>query len=314
MKKTKQQTSSALVALGLPAALLCMYAAYSVLNPSEAVAQIERLEEEVQRLTDSQVPVDQRILAENQLEKKQQELSEEQAKLDERRRLAAVLMRGEVDGMEEIKVGGAVSRVLSSAGLRLVDEHPISDSRRASSMLRSLNNATEELGGILEELAADEADDTPIEVPFDFTGEMTPTEWIAQQRALRAGNFDGPKTRLSEWKLVGNYLSMVAGLEAVIDTCPGVVVSSVAFQKPAIRTSGPTPLIWNVQLQMRPMPQDTTASSVDAMAARAGGYFRGVRKTPSVGPEPNEPPRSRAEKADVRQVYTMAKPAIAEPN
>jgi len=256
MAKKQSQPSSLIVALALPALILTAYASYTRLYPSETAQQIARLEQDFEKVKSAQIAPAQATEVLKQLSEMRKQVTAAKSKLDGLRQRAAQMMRGEVDGNQQLKVGQEINRVLTVAGLRLVDEHPLDDgSSNTSGMLETLAGATDELGKTLTELSSDEADDAPIELPENLPLDINPVEWMATQRALRVGKFDGPETCWSELKLVGDYRSMVAGLEAVVDTCPGVVVSSIAFQKPAVRTGGPLPLIWNVRLQMRPVPE-----------------------------------------------------------
>jgi len=269
MAKKQAQSSSLLIALGGPAIILCLYAVYVQVNPSEAATQVVRLETDLETIQKAEVSMQQHVQVAERLRVEKENLADAQSRLDDLRRQASELMRGEISGMDELRYGSQINHILTTAGLRLVDDHPVSSQANDSGMLRTLADATKNLGDTLTSLASDDADNTPITLPPDLPLDVNPIEWMAGQRALRVGKFSGPKTRGSELKLVGDYRSMVAGLEAVVDACPGVVVSSVAFEKPSVRTPGAIPLIWNVQLQMRPLPPGSVTSPSDEMTARS---------------------------------------------
>ncbi|MEM8669113.1 MAG: hypothetical protein AAGG48_16440 [Planctomycetota bacterium] len=316
MKKSQHQTSSLVFVLAGPAVLLCLYATHIQVNPAEAKSQIERLENEVEELTAAQIPTSKRIEAEDALKVEESKLAKVQAQLDERRQGAAQLMRGEVNGLEELKVAGEINRALKVAGLFLSDEQPMTGGRRSASMLRSLTDATEELSDVLKRMAESEEEDAPIEIPLDYAGELTPAEWIAAQRAVRTGSFDGPKTRSRELNLVGNYQSMVAGLEAVIDSCPGVVISSVAFEKPPVRSND---LIWKVQMQLRPTTE-RSRPTVDPEMSFAAGLtpFKSesslMQNSASGGGSNSQlTPASLPSSNEQDETYTVSKPAIGTP-
>ena len=255
----KAQSSSMLITLGGPAILLCLYAVNVRLNPSDAAKQVARLEGQLETVKAGEIPFAQSLQVAEQLRLKQEQLDDAKLKLDEVRRQASEMMRGDVDGMEELALGKEVNRVLTVAGLRLVDDHPVAADSRGNRMLKTLADATKQLGETLTEQMSKEADNTPIQLPSDLPRDVNPVEWMAAQRELRTGRFDGPQTRSSQLKLVGDYRAMVAGLEAVVDTCPGVVVTSVAFEKPTVRTPGSLPLIWNIEYQMRPLPKSLSS-------------------------------------------------------
>ena len=268
MAKKKTQSSSLLIALGSPAVILFLYAANMQVHPSEASSQVARLESDLQTVKDAEVSLNQRVDVAEQLRVGQENLAVAQTRLDDLRRQSGELMRGEVTGMDELEHGREINRVLATAGMRLVDEHPISSQASGTGMLGTLADATKKLGNTLTELASEEADNTTIALPPELSLDVNPIEWMASQRALRVGKFDGPETRGIELKLVGDYRSMVAGLEAVVDACPGVVVSSVAFEKPAARIAGAVPLIWSLQLQMRPVPPSSSNAMTVSNDAR----------------------------------------------
>lgn len=312
MAKKQAQPTSLLISLAGPAVILCAYVANTRLNPSETASQIVRLQEDLISVKASEVSLQDKLGVVENLRVKSEQLASATAQLDQLRRRAGDLMRGEVSSMDQLKSGSEVHRVLTVAGMRLVNEHPVASQSSRRGMLGTLADATQELGETLTELASAEAENVPIQLPPNLPLDINPIEWMAQQRALRVGNFNGPVTRSSEIKLVGDYRSMVAGLEAVVDTCPGVVVTSVAFQKPAIQTAAPAPLIWDVQLQIRPMPSTSNSSPSGEMTARAEPVSRsvvlesgGAAMGPSIaGPRDQWLPND--------QTYMVAKPVLGE--
>jgi|GEM_PF-5655511 len=301
MAGKKTQSSSMLITLGGPAVLLCLYAVNVRMNPSDAAKQVARLEGQLQTVKAAEVPFAQSLQVTEQLRLKREELEDAKFKLDELRRQASAMMRGGVDGMEELDLGKEVNRVLTVAGLRLVDDHPVTSGSDSNRMLKTLTDATKQLGQTLTEQMSKEADNTPIELPPDLPRDVNPLEWMAAQRELRTGRFDGPQTRSSQLRLVGDYRSMVAGLEAVVDACPGVVVTSVAFEKPTVRTRGSLPLIWNIEYQMRPIPK-SLASDIE---------MTDVVQQPQ-RPKPNSSENASADRQTDAQAdtYMVAKPIV----
>ncbi len=251
MAKKKTQQSSLLVSLGGAAIILSAYAAYLRLNPSPDAQRIIRLEEELRISEEGQIAVEKQLELAEDIRVKTVELDEVRARLDMVRRLAGNMMRGKLNMSDQLETGSKLNRILSSAGLRLIDEHPILPGNQFA-LVGSLKKAEKVLSETLTKYATEEAENTPIEIPEDLPITINPIRWLEEQRALRVGKFAGPESVSRDLKLVGNYHSMVSGLEAVIDTCPNVVVTSVAFQRPVARSSGPTFLIWNLRIQMRP--------------------------------------------------------------
>ncbi|MEO1525754.1 MAG: hypothetical protein AAFX06_09970 [Planctomycetota bacterium] len=286
-KKSRQSSpSSLLMTLVGPAIILFGYASYVRLYPSDDAKAIVQLERDLQSVKDREVSVQQKVAVSEQIEKENARLNEINAKLDESRRTAGEMMRGEFDLTSELVLEGQINQVLSSSGLRFVDETPVAArSQRNPGLLRSLSVATKSLGEVLTEFSSEEADSMPITLPPDLPLEVNPVEWLAQQRSLRVGRFEGPETRSTELKVVGGFHSMVAGLEAIIDTCPSVVVTSIGFEPPSDPKPG-MPLIWNVRLRMQPAPQSVADMS------RGGEDFAGEMMG--------------------TQTFTAAKPPIAE--
>ncbi|MEL6107304.1 MAG: hypothetical protein AAFU85_14795 [Planctomycetota bacterium] len=285
-KKSRQSSpSSLIITLAGPAIILVAYVTYIKLNPSEDAQAIARLEQDLQSVKDREVPIQQKIAVSEEIEKGKARLDEVNAQLDDSRRTAGGMMRGEFDLTSELVLEGQINRALSASGLRFVDETAVAAPRRREpGMLRSLSAATKALGDVLTEYSSEEADSMPITLPPDLPLEVNPVQWLAQQRALRVGRFEGPETRSTELKLVGGFHSMVAGLEAIIDTCPSVVVTSIGFDPPSDPKPG-MPLIWSVRLRMQPIPESI------ASATPMGDDFAG-----GMGPK----------------TYTAAKPAIGE--
>ncbi|MEZ6087111.1 MAG: hypothetical protein R3C05_03575 [Pirellulaceae bacterium] len=251
MNRKKSQSSSMLITLGGPAVLLCLYALHVRMNPSEAATQVARLEGELQSVKDAEVPYHRLTEAAERLRLKQEQLDVAKASLGDLRHHADAMMRGSVDAMEELALGQEVNRVLTAAGLRLVDGHPLESGSEDGRMLRTLTDAAKQLGQTLADQVSKEVDNTPVKRSVDSPPDANPLEWITEQKRSQTSRHDGPQTRSSQLKLIGDYRSMVAGLEAIVDTCPGVVVTSVAFEKPAVRGTGTMPLIWNLQYQVR---------------------------------------------------------------
>jgi len=294
MVKKQSQPSSLIIALAVPALILTAYATYTRLYPGETAKQIARLEEDLEQVKSAQVPPTQARAIADQLSTTREKVSTAKSDLDALRREAARMMRGAIDGNRQLQIEQAVNRVFSVAGVRLVNESSLGDRRQTPNLMKTLAEATESLGDKLTDLSSDEASSVPITVPADLPLEVNPIEWMAAQRALRVGKFDGPDTRWSELKLVGDYRSMVAGLEAVVDSCPEVIVSNIAFEKPGVRSAGPAPLIWNVQLEMRP-------------SAIASGELETARTILDSGALAEG---SRLQTRDGGEIYTVARPVL----
>lgn len=298
MASKNRQTSPFLIALIAPAILIGSYATLRLFRPSEDRQQVIRLVGELQQVKSNVVPEERRLGVVQQIATKREELAAVQADFDEVRRQAGQMMRAEFEPMMELTTEQDINRILSQAGLRFVDGFPATGNSRRPGLLQSLNSATEQLGDFLTDLASEEVADVPIILPPDFPRDENPILWMEQQRQLRVGNFDGPETTKRTFRLVGDYRSMIAGLEAIVDACPNVVVSNVAFQRPAISVGiGPQPLVWNLQVQMMP-DENKRSVRVDAeMMARRRAY------------------RQELENADEvydAETYTVSKPVAGD--
>lgn len=280
MASKSNSGSSIITALALPALMIGGYAAYTYFKPSEKKQALEQLEEDFQTVTASQVGPQRVAEVAEQLKVAQGKVDAVRAKLSALRSEASVLMRGEVGPMKQLSIGGEIERILSASGLRLVDDHPLLQAP-STRLTTSLKDAEKELGRTLSALASEEVEETPIEMPLDYSGELTPAQWMAEQIRMRVGSFDGPKTQASEMVLVGDYRSMVNGLEAMTDALPGVLVTSVKFEMPAAQDKGPIHLIWNLRLQLRPTPEAVGGDETDAGDVDVAGMPAGMRYTVS---------------------------------
>jgi len=288
-KKQTQQSGYLAILIG-PAVILSFYAMFRTAYPSQTAGIVTRLEQDVQKLQEQQPPMEQRLVLTEQLSQKQKEISEAQDRLDKLRRDVGQTMRAKFDNHQQLQLSSQLNQILEDAGLSLVNESSVNSSNQPD-LLHSLANATEELGDTLTGLASKDQENAPIQLPPDLPRDVNPAQWIAQQRALRVGQFDGPETHLNRLRLVGDYQSMLRGLEAISDTCPDVVVVSVSFQQPAVRTGHTIPLVWDMQLQMRPS-QPSPAPS------------------PSPGPLVSHP---QQEPATSEVLHTVSKPIIESP-
>lgn len=275
MARKPNSSSTLLTAIFAPSLLFFAYAFYIQMYPMASQQKLTRLEQQLAGVQAREVPVNQRVQVTEQIREKEEELKQVNTKLDELRRKAGELMRAEFDSMKQLQINGDMNQILAQANLQLVDDHPLGTRNpNRLELLASLTAATKQLGDTLTELSSDEADSSPIQLPPNLPRNVNPLEWIAEQRALRVGRFGGPKTSSYELKLVGDYLSMVSGLESVIDACPDIVVTSVGFEIPEVRTAGPKPLIWTVQVQLRPM-----TNSLPEEPASSQGIFAGTPET-----------------------------------
>lgn len=253
MAKKQNAPSSLIVSLALPAILLATYATFNRFNPSEAQQQVILLREDMERVQASEVSPAARAELSGKLEAQRTELKDLTERLGKLRQQAGQLMQGQLDSFAQLRLEGDLSRILSNAGLHLVHERPVATTNSSPELLKSLANATKQLGDNLTRIAAAEADNSPIDIPPDLPRDVNPLEWIAEQRRLRTGNFSGPTVLASDLKLVGDYRAMLEGLETLIASCPEVMVTGIGFELPNVATTGAKPLIWSVQIQMRPM-------------------------------------------------------------
>ncbi|MEM9826515.1 MAG: hypothetical protein AAF958_07990 [Planctomycetota bacterium] len=271
MAKQKTQSSPLIVAMALPALVIGAYAANYHLRPSEDRQEIARLEAELEQVKAGAVPDERRLSVVKQIAEKKEELEAVQADFDGLRRRGGELMRAQFEPMSELVTGNQINQVLTQVGLRFVDERPSEATRSLRpGLLGSLTEATEQLGETLTELASQDAADIPIILPADFPRDENPILWMEQQRRLRIGNFDGPETREKSMRVVGDYQSMVAGLQAIVDTCPNVVVAGIGFERSAARRGGgPQPHVWDLQLQLR--PRSPSSRSGTGILSAGGG-------------------------------------------
>ncbi|MEL7264986.1 MAG: hypothetical protein AAFP69_09315, partial [Planctomycetota bacterium] len=172
--------------------VVCLYAAFNNLFPSPVPARIARLQKDLDALRQEAILPQQNLQLMATLNEKRETLDNTSNELDQLRRRVGEMMRGEIDGPQRLEIGGRVIRVLSGAGLQLIEERPVDDagSNTSSKINSSLNAATSELGSTLTQMAANEASEITIEIPEDFPLEVNPVTWIAEQRALRVGTFD----------------------------------------------------------------------------------------------------------------------------
>jgi hypothetical protein len=291
MAKKQNAPSSLIVSLALPAILLAAYAAFNRLKPSEAQQEVALLREDIERVKASEVSPEARAELSEKLEAQRKDLKQLTDRLDTLRQQAGRLMQGQLDSFAQLRLEGDLSRILSNAGLQLVHERPAETNNTSSGLLKSLEVATKQLGDNLTKIAAAEADNTPIDIPPDLSPDINPLEWIAEQRRLRSGNFAGPSVLASDLRLVGDYQAMLEGLETLIATCPEVMVTGIGFEMPSVTTPGVKPLIWNVQIQMRPMNRPLDDAGSFANRQSQSTY---VVTKPPLGPQEATPATRRS--------------------
>ncbi|MCG8652164.1 MAG: hypothetical protein MI861_20160, partial [Pirellulales bacterium] len=164
MSKKTQNQSSLLISLALPAVMMAAYASYIRIDPPEKQARIARLEEDLQRVKAREVSVEQRVSVVQRTGELNEQLKEANARLESLRGQAGELMRGDLDPMAQLKVGGDLNRILASSGLRLINDSPIA-SNNSPKLLASLDAATKNLGDTLTELSSQDADNVVIQLP-----------------------------------------------------------------------------------------------------------------------------------------------------
>jgi len=298
MAKKQNAPSSIIVSLALPAIFLACYAAFNRISPSEDREQIALLREDIQRLQANEVSAEARSELTGQIEAQRKDVQALTDRLGAMRQQAGQLMQGQLDSFAQLRLEGDLSRILSNAGLQLVHERPVPTNNISTGLLKSLEGATKQLGENLTKIAAAEADNVPIDIPPDLPRDVNPLEWIAEQRRLRAGSFTGPVVLTSDLKLVGDYQAMLEGLETLIATCPEVMVTGIGFDLPSVATPGPKPLIWNVQIQMRPMNRPLNDAGSFATSHSGSTY---VVAKPAFGQEDTTPAQENGHITDAAE-------------
>ena len=258
---------SPILSAGPAAVLIALYVIARTLSPPAELAQIARLEQDVQTLRNQQMPISLVEEMEGKVEWTTKQLKDVEQEVEQLSTQAKQWVRKSVGTLDAMSHVRQLGRLMMGSGLMVVSETVESNSTNAQ-LVNSLNQSASELSATLKQVANTQSPTNPA-LPPNLPGELSPLEFLAEQQRNNRRQFDVVPRSGMKLVLVGNYESMLRGLQAVNRECPEVLITGVAFERPEQMPANWRPLIWTVQVLLHPSiapestnPKNSPASNI----------------------------------------------------